>query len=63
MFLFKPVSLNCEAGVSWWISSTDQGRSQEFCSGGASQWRRQSSNFSYFAQRSFWCHWSISGLL
>ena len=40
-----------------------QGRSQEFCSGGASHWRYQISNFSYFAQRSLWCHWSISGLL
>jgi len=40
-----------------------QGRSQEFRSGGASHWRRQISNFSYFAQRPFWCHWSISGLL
>jgi len=43
-----------------------QGRSQEFCSGGASHWRHrrhQITNFSYFAQRSFWCHWSISGLL
>ena len=40
-----------------------QGRSQEFCSGGASHWHRQISNFSDFAQRSFWCHWSISGLL
>jgi len=43
--------------------SLKQGRSQEFCSGGASHWRCQISNFSYFAQRSFWCHWSISGLL
>jgi len=40
-----------------------QGCSQEFCSGGASHWRRQISNFSNFAQRSFWCHWSISDLL
>jgi len=30
-----------------------QGRSQEFCSGEASHWRRQISNFSYFTQRSF----------
>ena len=42
--------------------SLTQWRSQEFCSGGASHWRRQISNFSYFARRS-WCHWSISGLL
>jgi len=40
-----------------------QGRSQEFCPGGASHWRRQISNFSDFAQRLFWCHWSISGPL
>jgi len=40
-----------------------QWRSQEFCSGGASHWRRQISNFSYFAQSWFECHWSISGLL
>jgi len=40
-----------------------QGRGQEFCSGGANHWRRQISNFCYFAQRSFWCHWSNSGLL
>jgi len=31
----------------------NQGRSQDFCSGGPSHWRRQISNFSYFAQRSF----------
>ena len=37
--------------------------SQEFCSGEASHWRRQISNFSYFAQRLFGCHCSISGLL
>jgi len=43
--------------------SISQGRSLEFCSGGASHWRRQISNISYFAQKSFWCHWSISGLL
>jgi len=38
-----------------------KGRNQEFCSGRASQWRCQISNVSYFAQRSFWCHRSISG--
>jgi len=44
-------------------TTTRQGRSQEFCSWGASHWRHQISNFSCFAQKSFWCHWSISGLL
>jgi len=34
-----------------------------FCSGGASHWRRKRSIFSYFAQRSFRCHSSISGLM
>ena len=34
-----------------------------FCSGGASHWRRKSSIFSYFAQGSFRCHSSISGLI
>jgi len=43
-----------------WHRGSPQGRSQEFCLGGASRWRRQISNFSYFAQRSFWCHWSIA---
>jgi len=36
--------------------TTLQGRSHGFCSGGASHWRCQISNFSYFAQISFWCH-------
>ena len=45
------------------VLTLKQGRSQEFCLGGVSHWRRQISNFSYLAQRSFWCHWSIFGLL
>jgi len=49
---------------SWKSHTTNsQGRSQKLCSGGASHWRRQISNFSYFAQRSFWYNWSISSLL
>ena len=40
----------------------NQGRSQEFCSGGAvTDVVRFQTN--YFAQRSFWCYWSIFGLL
>jgi len=31
-----------------------QWRSEEFCSEGASHWRRQRSIFSYFVQRSYW---------
>jgi len=54
-------SANCSNALIAWRQA--QGRSQEFCWGVASHWRRQISNFSYFAQRSFWCHWSISGLL
>ena len=46
--------------ISFWKNSS---RSQEFCSGGASHWRCQSSIFSFFAQRSFRCHSSITGLL
>jgi len=37
-----------------------QGRSQEFYFGGATHCPRQISNFSYFTQRSFWCHWAIA---
>jgi len=33
------------------LSMRNQWRSQEFCSGGASQRRRQISNFRYFAQK------------
>ena len=47
----------------WNHYTVQQWRSQEFCSGGASHWRRQGSIFSYFAQRSFWCYSSVSGLL
>jgi len=44
-------------------SCRSQWHSQEFCSGGASHWYRQSSIFSYFAQRSFRQLITISGLL
>jgi len=39
---------------------SSQRRSQAFFSGGASHWRGQSSVFSYFTQRSFRCHRSVS---
>jgi len=73
IYSFRSALMNAKGGLgfkapppwAWYFIKTllPAWRSQEFCSGGASHWRRQISNFSYFAQRLFWCHLSISGLL
>jgi len=45
------------------ISVPPSGAQPGILFGRASHWSRQISNFSYFAQRSFWCHWSMSVLI
>jgi len=63
MWSVKTRTVARESSIGCLNLCKEQWRSQEFCLGGASHWRRQISNFRYLAHRSFWRHWSISGLL